>query len=189
MQDLKRFLPLYQQMVRSPFGKEWTLKSDAGKTMATITDDAVAAPKKSKLGLILIVLTAALVAAGAAYYFTRMQADSKTVAAPVPETPIFVALDPFTVNLQAEDRDRFLHIGLTLKVADAKTQAQIAQYLPETRSRILSLLSNRDPNSLVTADDKNKLAAEILKALNKPLASSQPPQHITDVLFTAFVVQ
>lgn len=189
MQDLKRFLPLYQQMVRRPFGKEWTLKSDAGKTMATITDNAVAAPKKNKLGLILIVLTAALVAAGAAYYFTRMQPAVKTVAAPIPETPIFVALDPFTVNLQAEDRDRFLHIGLTLKVADAKTQAQIVQYLPETRSRILSLLSNRDPNTLITADDKNLLAAEILKALNKPLASSQPPQHITNVLFTAFVVQ
>jgi flagellar FliL protein len=69
------------------------------------------------------------------------------------------------------------------------SSAQIAEYLPETRSRVLSLLSNRDPNSLITADDKNKLAAEILKALNKPLASSQPPQHIVNVLFTAFVVQ
>lgn len=189
MQDLKRFLPLYQPMVRRPFGKEWTLEFDAGKIMATITNDAVATPKKNKLGLILIILTAALAAAGAAYYFTSQKASAKTVAAPVPETPIFVALDPFTVNLQADDRDRFLHIGLTLKVADAKTQAQIVQYLPETRSRILSLLSNRDPSSLITADDKNKLAAEILKALNKPLASSQPPQHITNVLFTAFVVQ
>jgi len=158
--------------------------------MATIANEAVAVTKKSKLGLILIVLTATLVAAGAAYYFTVMQNRGKSAAAaPVPETPIFVALEPFTVNLQADDRDRFLHIGLTLKVADAKTQAQIIQYLPETRSRILSLLSNRDPAALVTADDKNKLAAEILKALNKPLASSQPPQHITNVLFTAFVVQ
>jgi flagellar FliL protein len=158
--------------------------------MATIANDAVAVSKKSKLGLILIVLTATLAAAGAAYYFTFMQNHGKSAAAaPLPEAPIFVALEPFTVNLQADDRDRFLHIGLTLKVADAKTQAQIIQYLPETRSRILSLLSNRDPASLVTADDKNKLAAEILKALNKPLASSQPPQHITNVLFTAFVVQ
>ncbi|AMO98848.1 flagellar basal body-associated FliL family protein [Collimonas arenae] len=158
--------------------------------MATITNDAAAPPKKNKLGLILIVLTAALAAAGAAYYFTSMR-TAKAAAAPVsvPETPIFVALDPFTVNLQAEDRDRFLHIGVTLKVADAKTQAQIVQYLPETRSRILGLLSNRDPNSLVTADDKNKLAAEILKVVNKPLAISQPPQHVTNVLFTAFVVQ
>lgn len=159
--------------------------------MATIANDAVAIPKKSKLGLILILLAAILAAAGAAYYFTVMQnhGNSAAVAAPQPETPIFVALEPFTVNLQADDRDRFLHIGLTLKVADAKTQAQIIQYLPETRSRILSLLSNRDPAALVTAEDKNKLAAEILKALNKPLASSQPPQHITNVLFTAFVVQ
>ena len=158
--------------------------------MATIANDAPAVPKKSRLGLILIVLTATLAAAGAAYYFTFMQNHGKSAtAAPVPETPIFVALEPFTVNLQADDRDRFLHIGLTLKVADAKTQAQIIQYLPETRSRILSLLSNRDPASLVSADDTSKLAAEILKALNKPLAGSQPPQHITNVLFTAFVVQ
>lgn len=158
--------------------------------MATIANDAPAVPKKSRLGLILIVLTATLAAAGAAYYFTFMQNYGKSAAAaPMPDTPIFVALEPFTVNLQADDRDRFLHIGLTLKVADAKTQAQIIQYLPETRSRILSLLSNRDPASLVSADDKSKLAAEILKALNKPLAGSQPPQHITNVLFTAFVVQ
>lgn len=157
--------------------------------MATITDDTMATPKKTKLGLILGVLAAALIAAGAAYYLARMQPSAKTVTAPVPETPIFVALDPFTVNLQADDRDRFLHIGLTLKVADAKSQAQIVQYLPEARSRILSLLSNRAPNSLITADDKSQLAAEILKVLNKPLASSQPPQHIINVLFTAFVVQ
>ncbi|MFJ2990537.1 flagellar basal body-associated protein FliL [Collimonas sp. NPDC087041] len=158
--------------------------------MATITNDTAAPPKKSKLGLILIVLSAALAAAGAAYYFTSMQtAKAATPPIAVPETPIFLALDPFTVNLQGDDRDRFLHIGVTLKVADAKTQAQIVQYLPETRSRILGLLSNRDPNSLVTADDKNKLADEILKVVNKPLAISQPPQHVTNVLFTAFVVQ
>lgn len=157
--------------------------------MATITNDIAAAPKKRKLGLILIALTAALAAAGAAYYFTSMQGNAKVAAVAPLETPIFVALDPFTVNLQGDDRDRFLHIGVTLKVADAKTQAQIVQYLPEARSRILGLLSNRDPNSLVTSDDKNKLAAEILKTLNKPLSSNQPPQHITNVLFTAFVVQ
>lgn len=156
--------------------------------MATMTTNALAAPKKSKRVLILIVLTTALAVAGAIYYLMHAQAQTKSSVTP-PETPIFVALEPFTVNLQAEERDRFLHIGITLKVADARSQAQIVQYLPETRSRILNLLSNRDPNSLVTSDDKNKLASEVLKVMNKPLTKTEPPQRITNVLFTAFVVQ
>ncbi|MFC5476048.1 flagellar basal body-associated protein FliL [Paraherbaspirillum soli] len=160
--------------------------------MAKTTDKTVETPKKKgKLGLIMIVLVAAAAAAGAAYYFgiNHMSAQAATPAAAPPETPIFVALEPFTVNLRPDDRDRYLHIGVTLKVADAKSQAQFAQYLPEARSRILTLLSNREPASLVTSDDKNKLADEIRDALNLPLVANQPAQHVSNVLFTAFVVQ
>jgi flagellar FliL protein len=68
----------------------------------------------------------------------------------VPEKPIFVALEPLTVNLQSEGRPRFLHVGMALKVRDEQAKAQIVEFMPELRSRLLMLLSNRPPESLVT---------------------------------------
>lgn len=110
-------------------------------------------------------------------------------AAPVVPPPIFVPLDAFTVNLKSEDGDRFLHTGLSLKVADAETQARLAQYQPEARSRILLLLSARQPAELSTVEGKHKLAQDIRNAVSQPFAAGLPPQKIVDVLFTSFVVQ
>lgn len=148
---------------------------------------------KRNFALVLMVLAAAVAGAGATYYlgsnYLNAHAAVRTAAPAPAETPIFVALEPFTVNLRPDDRNRFLHIGITLKVADAKAQAQITEYLPEARSRILTLLSNRDSASLVSSEDKSKLADEIRAALNQPSAANQISQHVNNVLFTAFVVQ
>lgn len=161
--------------------------------MATSNTDTVVSPKKSKLGLILIVLALLVVLGGggaaAAYYFLMPNQHRAEVAEAPPVAPIFIALEPFTVNLQSEDHDRYLHIGMTLRLADTISQEQTTAYLPEARSRILLLLSNRKAETLFTAEDKTQLAAEIRTVLNKPLTSAKPSQRITDVLFTTFVVQ
>lgn len=160
--------------------------------MATMTSTKANAPKSRIFGIALGATVAITAMAGAAYYYLgngRMAPQAAAAPAHVVEIPIFVALEPFTVNLQAEGRPRFLHIGVTLKVSDAKSQEQVAQYLPEVRSRVLMLLSNRKPESLSTQDDKNLLSAEILKTLNKPFSPGQVPQKITNVVFTAFVLQ
>jgi len=147
--------------------------------------------KKSKKGLIIIVAGALLVAAlaGGGAYFFAARGHSSRPAVVEPEKPIFMALEPFTVNLKTEERDRYLHIGITLKLADPGTQAQMTQYLPELRSRILLLLSSHTPESLVSVESKNMLAAEILRTANLSFAPSQPQQKVTDVVFTAFVIQ
>ncbi|MFX7140289.1 flagellar basal body-associated FliL family protein, partial [Acinetobacter baumannii] len=85
-----------------------------------------------------------------------------------------------------EDGDRFLHTGLSVKVADTQTQARIAEYLPEARSRILLLLSAKQPPELSTVEGKQKLAQEIKQALARPFAPALPSQQIVDVLFTSF---
>lgn len=157
--------------------------------MATITSPKVNAPKSRMLGIVLGAIVAITAVGGAAYYFGNSRGAPHAAAAPVAEVPIFIALEPFTVNLQSEGRPRFLHIGVTLKVNDAKSQEQVTQYLPAARSRVLMLLSNRKPESLSTQDDKNQLATEILKTLNKPFSPNQVPQQISDVVFTAFVLQ
>lgn len=119
----------------------------------------------------------------------RQPAAAAAPAAPVVPPPIFVPLDAFTVNLRSDDGDRFLHTGLSLKVADAETQARLAQYLPEARSRILLLLSARHPADLATVEGKRKLADDIRDTISKPFASGLPAQRVLDVLFTSFVVQ
>lgn len=157
--------------------------------MATITSPKVNAPKSRMLGIVLGAIVAITAVGGVAYYFGNSRGAPHAAAASVVEVPIFIALEPFTVNLQSEGRPRFLHIGVTLKVNDAKSQEKVTQYLPEARSRVLMLLSNRKPESLSTQEDKNQLATEILKTLNKPFSPNQVPQQISDVVFTAFVLQ
>ena len=46
--------------------------------------------------------------------------------------------------------------------------------MPELRSRTLMLLSNRTADSLVSPDDKSKLAEEIRSELNRPLNDDLP---------------
>ena len=146
-------------------------------------------PKTRSLSVVLITLVAVGVAgaaAAAAYYLGSNRSDTAVVR---PEEPLFVALDPLTVNLQANGRSRFLHVGITLKLADAQSHGQITQYLPEVRSRALTTLSNRDPESLISAEDKAKLADEVMAALSPPLTPTLPAQKISSVMFTTFMVQ
>lgn len=147
-------------------------------------------PKSRKFIVLLVALVALGITAtaSAAYYYLGNN-HKDTAAVPVPADPIFIALEPLTVNLQPGGRSRFLHIGVTLKVADIKSQSQVTQYLPEVRSRVLTALSNRQSDSLVTPDEKTQLAAEIMAVLNQPFAPNLPPQKISSVMFTTFMLQ
>jgi len=148
------------------------------------------APKSRKLRIALFFLLALVLAgaAGGAYYYLSKKPGVTHAVAKV-EVPIFFPLEPFTVNLQPGGRNRFLHVAVTLKMTDAKAQAQMTQYLPEVRSRILSTLSNRDAESLATPEDKTRLSGEIMQTLSQPFAPGLPPQKIGSVLFTTFMLQ
>ncbi|WP_431273531.1 flagellar basal body-associated FliL family protein [Variovorax ureilyticus] len=127
-------------------------------------------------------------AAGYMYFQHKSGAAPAEAAKPVPEKPIFVTLEPMTVNLQAEGR-KYLHVGISLKVKDEASKAQIVEFMPELRSRALLLLSNRTPDTLMSTEDKTRIAAEVQSELNRPLNDTLPPQGITSVSFNTFVVQ
>ena len=157
--------------------------------MATSTPPAKT-PKSRKLIILLIVLVAvvALAAAGVAFYLTRQPKEPASVAVP-PADPTFIALEPMTVNLQPNGRSRFLHVAVTLKVPDVKSQARVTQYLPEVRSRLLTALSNRAGESLVTPEERTQLAADIMTTLNQPFVANLPSLKISSVMFTTFMLQ
>ncbi len=167
--------------------------------MATSSSAANAIPadtgsrRSSKLLIGLLIAAGLVVAGGAAYVlvprFMGSPATAETAKAPVPEKPIFLMLDPLTVNLQSEGRGRFLQIGMALRVRDEQTKAQLVEFMPEVRSRLLLLLSNRAPDSIVSPEDKAKLAEEIRKALSTPLTAGSPELGISSVSFNTFVVQ
>lgn len=145
--------------------------------------------RKPTLIILLIALVVLLaLAGGAAYYFLAHRAPAEH-AAVLPAEPFFVALEPMTVNLQPGGRSRFLHAAVTLKVPDAKAQALVTQYLPEVRSRLLTVLSNRASDALVTPEEKTKLAAEIMETLNQPFVANLPSLKISSVMFTTFMLQ
>lgn len=157
--------------------------------MATSTPN-VKTPKSRKFIILMLALAALGVTAGgaAAYVYLRGGQQAKETVAP-PLDPIFVALEPFTVNLQPNGRSRFLHVAMTLKVADAKSQTQLAQYLPEVRSRVLTVLSNRQSDALLATAEKTQLADEIMAALNQPFAPNLASAKIASVMFTTFMLQ
>ena len=143
------------------------------------------------------------------------EAQAQAHAAPKPGTPpVFVPLDPFTVNLADKDVDRFAQVGITLEVIDAKTGDTIKTYLPAIRSNVLMVLSHKTSAELLSREGKEKLAREIMRESVRPMgielddeeedeaeASDAPKKKkkkkkratvvspITNVLFSTFIVQ
>lgn len=164
-------------------------------TSATKPNPAdTAKPKSAKPRKLVIVLVALVALAGlggvAAYFlmdhFKPSHAEVKPV---VVADPIYVALAPMTVNLQPNDKHRFLHVAVTLRVPDAKSQAQVTQFLPEVTSRLLLLLANRQSETLATSENKAKLAADALSTLTQPFGPNLPALRISAVMFPVFMFQ
>ena len=153
----------------------------------------VVAPQKKLIVVLLLVLLVLLVLGGAAaaYYFFFMPHDGQATEKHVEKLPppVFFAIDPFTVNLQSDDGERYLHVGLTLKLSNQSAADDLKEHMPEIRSRILILLSNKHPSDLSSLDGKTELAREIRAQIETPYSPGGPVTHVNDVLFTDFVVQ
>lgn len=155
---------------------------------------AEAAPAgKSKKKLFIIVGAIVVLLGGggaAAWFFTQPDGEPKEAkeAKEKPQTaPVYLALEAFTVNLQ--DGERYMQIDITLQVADQMQVDAIKLHMPRVRSRLLTLLSSKHAEELVTAEDKQKLAREIKAQINLPFYAEGKPQQVDDVLFTSFVIQ
>lgn len=102
--------------------------------------------------------------------------------------PLFITLEPFTVNLQKEAGDRYLQVGLIFAVPDEKASDKIKLYMPVVRDRILLLLSSKGVEDLITVEGKNKLAEEIVAESLKAVPGSNT-KTIQNAHYTMFVIQ
>jgi len=144
------------------------------------------------LGLLIILISGASSAGVYLLLDSRSAADEVAKAAPPAEAlpPIFVPVQPFTVNIQSDDySQRLLYIGLSLKVGDEKSSELVRTYMPQVRSRLLMLLSSQNADDLTTPQGKEKLSRQILALFDQPFSDPQPTLAVDDVLYTDFIVQ
>ena len=137
------------------------------------------APAKGKKKLIIMIAVAALVLVGGGGVGfmlmskkkadTEEQADGETKAAPKvvakahdpKAVPVFVPLEPFTVNLADRDAERFAQVGITLEFTDPKIGEQVKVFMPAIRNNVLMAIADRTAAELLGREGKDKLARKV----------------------------
>lgn len=85
--------------------------------------------------------------------------------------PVFVPLDPFTVNLADRNAERFAQVAVTLEIDDAKLGDQIKAYMPAIRNNILLVIADRTAAELMGREGKVALAGRIQRAASRALGA------------------
>ncbi len=160
---------------------------------AAATEVAPVAPKsKKKLIIIIAGVVTLLLAVGAGGAVLLMKkkasaeaeaaetadsgADARSPAASPPvakhdpkSVPVFVPLDPFTVNLADREAERFAQLAVTLELVDSKTGDQIKNHMPVIRSNILLAIADRTAAELMGREGKVRLAERIKRETARAL--------------------
>lgn len=146
--------------------------------------------------ILIIVVLVGIAVGGVILYLNMDKGSTETTEettteepAPVIRAPIFSELEPFTVILYGETRNRILYISITLRLENQFAQKQISEYMPEVRDRILKVLSIQKQEQIQTSRGREQLADDIKASLTKPYNEQLAGPKVIDVLFTAFVVQ
>ena len=151
------------------------------------TDPTVQPNSKKKMFIIVGTVVLLAIAAGAGWFLTQGKGGEhqvKEVKVEHAKTPIFLAIEPFTVNLKKESpesNDQYLQMGISLKFFVPALEAQIKVNQPELRSKVLQLLTTKTAQELLSAEGKNKLVKEIISMSNAILAIVEAPPRMTMV--------
>ena len=166
---------------------------------------APAPKKKGKLLVIAGIVVVLLAGGGGAAAFFMKKGDAHAEAADADEddgehdakaakkkkkkkadgAPVFVTLEPFTVNLADTETDRLAQVAVVFEAGDKKIDEAIKAQMPAVRNAILLLLSSKTGRELLTLEGKEKLAAQIAETVNKRLDDGA----IEAVHFSQFIVQ
>jgi flagellar FliL protein len=164
------------------------------KTKADPKDDAGGSSggKKKLLAILGGAMLVMVIGAAAAWFMTAGSSSSAAASAhkaEKAEPPEYIALEPFTVNLQPENGDQYLQVQFTLQLPNAEAAEVIKGNMAKVRSRVLLLLSGKHASEINTVEGKHALAKEIVATVKQPFVDKGPPQQVSDVLFTAFIIQ
>ena len=197
----------------------------ATKEAPKAAEAPVEAPKKSRAKLFIIIGIAALVlvliAGGGVLLLIKKspgksgeeaQAGASAASATAAETatvsfdpknpPVFLPLEPFTVNLQPEGVEQYLQVVASLRVADAKTGDTIKLLMPQVRHEVLAYLASKKASEITTPEGRAFLAEDLRDIVNEILGYVPPADSkrvgqapavgtgpVISVFFTQFIVQ
>lgn len=165
---------------------------DAPAKDAKPAAQAGASPRRARKWIVIGASAALLLGAGggAWWWLSHSAGTAEAAAKPAtPKPPVFMNLEPFTVNLADEGGEHYLQMAVTYQVADDKTAETMKTYLPVIRNRILLLLSAKKPSELASAEGKAKLADELTAAVRDSVPGTTADKGIVQAYLGAFVIQ
>ena len=146
--------------------------------------------KKSLLIIILIAIIAIGAGAGSTWYAMKVLGGEESESEKSKKKPTtFVDLDIFTVNLQPDENNQYLQVGLTAKTRETPVIAEIKKQMPEVRNRILMLLSSKKAADITSIAGKQQLSHQIVEEIRHSVGSAELQEDVLEVLFTSFVIQ
>ncbi len=102
---------------------------------------------------------------------------------------LYYAIDPpLVVNFEDGSVVRFLQISMEVMAHDQKAIDSVQKNIPMIRNNLLLLMSNRNYQSMMSREGKEKLRAEALAEIRAVQKKVGGPD-VEDLLFTSFVVQ
>jgi flagellar FliL protein len=102
---------------------------------------------------------------------------------------LYYAIDPpLVVNFEDGSAVRFLQITMQIVAHDEKTIESVQKNIPLIRNNLLMLMSNRNYQTMMSREGKDKFRAEALAEVRAAQKKEGSPD-VDDVLFTSFVVQ
>jgi flagellar FliL protein len=102
---------------------------------------------------------------------------------------VYYAIDPpLVVNFEDGSAVRFLQITMEVMAHDEKAIESVQRNIPLIRNNLLLLMSNRNYQSMMSREGKEKLRQEALAEV-RAVQKKEGSPDVDDVLFTSFVVQ
>ncbi len=154
--------------------------------------EAVAPKKKSKLWILIGSVVLVMVLSGVAFfampYIRGAHGDKAKAGGAVKkeEVKATLSLDPFLVNLADPEESRFIKTTFQLGLAEELAKEEgAASPIPAMRDSIITLLSTKTSEQILTAEGKVKLREEIKARVNQ----ISPKIKVVEVYIVDFVVQ
>ncbi len=143
-------------------------------------------PRSKKILIIIPLLLVLLGGGGAGAYFkfARAPAVSAEEKKHV-EGPVYFEMDTLIVNLADPGGKRFLKATIKLRMSSPSVVEECKSRNYQMRDLVLTLLSSKECEEVMSPEDKLVLKKQIMETLNRMLQKGQA----LDVYFTEFLVQ